>query len=243
MNLDISSLPESEQERIQNEIAKAEKRVKDEQSKKLVEEKAREARAAEREKEVRRLTKELLDADTNNLIRTDEKGRLHFNVPGSSYEHYISIEMRQKCSKYSFRTSDVGMQYCMDNITAGYGIRWYKNPKTVIRKIEEAIEVAKNKIASAEAKQNMIDWALGKLKEQYPNCEIEYQAEQLRTNWCSYKPVGFVVKAEQGSVTFRFGHRHNDAGELERFVEPANVRVASNLTAEVAKQILEGTLL
>jgi len=175
--------------------------------------------------------------DENGLLFQTEKGgdeRIFFLVDG--HEEEVVIENHSVSTAGGWRQRSAGIKYKLYGTFNNYSQRYYKNPKTVIKKIREfqATALAK-RIRKESATELKID-AEATLNRMYPDAKVEHKAgyDYSSRSRVNRQPDHFVVSTENGSVEFTY---HREEGKLKF---PVRARRPSKLVAEQVTALILG---
>ena len=234
LNLTADELAIIEAKRAQEEAARLEREAK-------------QAAIAERQRkaheqhlaQVQTLADAILAADTDNLITVTADNKLTFNIGDVSWNIQIEEHHPSTGNRWSYSTTRKGYKYLLSGSFNDYKRQYYKNPKSVIKKIVEMTEIHQQKVSSKQYKAKLSDRALAFAKKTYPNAKIElepgydYRNGRQRQTRNSYRPDTINVSTDRGSYEFSYGERD---GKIVLGVWKRNIR--QSLDEEIRKLIL-----
>lgn len=179
----------------------------------------------------------LRSEDENGLLFQTEKGgdeRIFFLLDG--HEEEIVIENHHVSTSNGWRSRNAGMKYKLYGNFNNYSQRYYKNPKTVIKKIREFQATALAKRTRKETATELKTDAEAALNRMYPDAKVEHKAgyDYSSRNRINRQPDHFVVSTKNGSVEFTY---HREEGKLKF---PVRARKPSKLVAEQVTALILG---
>ncbi len=152
------------------------------------------------EARVASLTRALVAADTKNILISEDNGKLTFELAGRVVE--IHIEEHRVYGGY--RSSSRGMKYRISGSFNNYSNRYFTNPKSVIKKIAEFIELDRNRKIAKTKKASLAKRSLEALTADYPNATVTFEEGYSYGTGRTHrsKPDRYKVATENGSYTF-----------------------------------------
>ena len=133
--------------------------------------------------------------------------RVVFDLLGTEVE--IEIAHHIVMPDGAWHSHDRGIEYKIrkSKISDDYGDFWYKNPKTMLKKVREAIKIAKVHAEKDDETKRIYDSLLEQVEKLLPYAlSIEYWEEQLKDRL--YRPAGKLkfIKAEMTLGAVYYGY-------------------------------------
>jgi len=165
--------------------------------------------AEAREARVASLTKALVAADTKNILVSQDEGKLTFELAGRV--ETVHIEEHRVSS--GWRSSGRGMKYRLSGSFNNYSSRYYTNPKSVIKKIAEFVELDRNREIAKTKKVSLAKRSLEALRADYPNATVTFEEGYNYGTGRNHrtKPNRYKVETDNGSYTFTSRENNDDA--------------------------------
>lgn len=178
------------------------------------------------------LREALFEADTTNLLYDTGDGVIRFVVGGR--EEQVRIEEHTVYPSGSWRGESRGLKYTLSCSFNGYSHRTYKNPTTVLKKIQEAQSAAIREAEKVKARANLKERALDLAEETYPNAVVTFERGYEGYSRSSGKPNRVVVTTDKGSYEFTYV----DLGEEGIRFDVYSRKINKEIDEEVRKMIL-----
>lgn len=189
VNLTPAELQLIEARRAKEEAARLEKEAKEKREEEKRLEKQKRIKAIEDE-----MTKALLEADTTNLLYTNEKNQLCFLVGGREEEVEIKEHISYGQHTWS-RARSNGWKYYVSGWCNNHNQKYWKRPATVIKAIKEYQEEAVRDQKREEDHKIKAQMIFNHLKRSYPLCKIEARYSE-RCNYNTY----FEIESDKARI-------------------------------------------